>query len=190
MGVFCVFHILCNYLYHHSLSSFHSISHVFNTSPTLLLLHNYDYYLETVKNKHSQQQSLLSTLRQFQFHTLLLLIQANVDSIENGIDLSHSIIRDIQKIRDSPNLQWEKIRVDDVFQENSKRGILMTDTSIPWESTVVQKRLLDATNNNNLKLLIRIHPSLLFDPKMVGKADSGVFLVTFLFNRKSINYVI
>lgn len=143
-----------------------------------------------MKNKHSQQQSLLSTLRQFQFHTLLLLIQANVDSIENGIQLSHSIIRDIQQIRNSPNLQWEKVTVDDIFKENSNRGVLMTDTSIPWESTVVQKRLLDNTNNNNLKLLIRIHPSLLFDSKMVGKANSEVFHITLLFNRKSKHYVI
>lgn len=144
-------------------------------SPSLLILDNYDSYLDSVKKKQPHEGFFK------QLHCrILVTCQANLGKMEHGIELSHSIQRDLKNIRGHGSLIWDTIMVPTLFEENQNRGVKLEEKSVTWSLTAVQERMMEQVENNNLRTFITIHPSLVFDTKLMNNKqyDPQVDLVT------------
>lgn len=172
--MFALFNVLliervhCSYL---------SITEQFIQSPTILILHNYDYYLDTVKNRRGKESILWKSFARFSYHTLLVSCLADLSNVNYGIEYAHSIERDIHTLH-KQTIHWETRDTQWVFHRNTNRGLDYVDQKKEWSPTVIQQRMLDVGVDNNMKTYIMIHPALVFDTKMISpkQIDSQVIV--------------
>ena len=132
----------------------------------MLILHNYDYYLDSVKNKHGKEASLILGFKHFNYHSLIVTCLADLSHMKYGIEYAQSIERDITKLHNA-SIEWDSRTIDWLFQRNRERGVDCEDISIAWTATEKQKRMMELGVDNNLKTHIMIHPSLLFESKLI-----------------------
>lgn len=117
-------------------------------SPSLLILHNYDMFCETDPN-HIPISSL----------HIIVTIQSE--------KMRERIQQDVKVMSNSEEIISLQMSCEDVMKSNEQRGVRCTIEKRDWRPTSLQKELLTACGkNNNLKMLLLVHPSLLKEMKM------------------------
>ena len=117
-------------------------------SPSLLILHNYDMFCETDPN-HIPISSL----------HIIVTIQSE--------KMRERIQQDVKVMSNSEEIISLQMSCEDVIKSNEQRGVRCTIEKRDWRPTSLQKELLTACGkNNNLKMLLLVHPSLLKEMKM------------------------
>ena len=117
-------------------------------SPSLLILHNYDMFCETDPN-HIPISSP---------HII-----ATIQSEGMGKRIRH----DMKAMSNCEEVQSLQISCEDVMKSNEQRGVKCFIEKRDWKPTSLQEELLIACGkDNNLKMLLLVHPSLLTGMKM------------------------
>lgn len=163
-------------------NSFPSVSHLQPLSPTLTILHNYDFYLDTIKKKHSLPSSIFSSLLSFQQSSFIFHFQEDASKTEKGLNFVQIITKQIQSLLPSVTPLWESIHTSSIFQLNQNRGLNCIDKSYTWKETPVQEQMLDGLKNNNLRTIVLIHPSLVFDSKIMNNKQFQQSVISLYFS--------
>ena len=143
----------------------HSASKLYFQSVDLLILHNYDIFLEQ-KKKRNQLYRIASK-------RMIMTIQCDLDGILNGANIFKRMMSDLTLLF-GEDVEWRRKMVNDVRQANLSRGVECSIEKVRWKFSPLQSLLLDRCSNANLKLLISIHPLLLLDDKLKYKGEQQV----------------
>lgn len=112
-------------------------------SPSLLILHNYDMFCET--DPHCLPISSSHIITTIQSEKMRERIYHDV-KVMSGCDVIESL----------------QMSCDDVMKSNEQRGVKCFIEKRDWQPTSVQEEYLTACgNDNNLRMLVLVHPSLL-----------------------------
>ena len=131
----------------------------------LLILHNYDIYLETM---HGSCYPINRPTK------IIMMVQTEINESSTGESwLFNQIERDAHAFC-SDLYSTKTMSTVEVFQQNRLRGIQCVEKEVRCDLTPLQKQLLKRCSNNNLKMFILIHPCLLLDKKLKVKGDQKV----------------
>ena len=122
------------------------VANLLETPVTLLLLHNYDIHCET---KNPCPVHVKATVA--------------IATIQTGGEHVGRVQETIRRISGCETVQWEEISSEEILNRNSDK---LTITQQSWELTAAQRQLEAHCTTNNLKMLVDVHPALVFDKKL------------------------
>lgn len=92
------------------------------------------------------------------------------------------INKQTQSLLPSVTPLWESIHTSSIFQLNQKRGLDCIEKNYTWKETPVQEQMLDGLKNNNLRTIVLIHPSLVFDSKIMNNRQFQQSVISLVFS--------
>lgn len=122
-------------------------------SPSFLILHNYDMFCETDRN-------------------LFPLYTSQVLATVQSMQMEERIQHDVKLMSGCEEIEYFQMSCDEVIKRNELRGLKCLIEKRDWNPTPLQEDLLTVcSKDNNLKMLLLVHPSLLVGIKL--KSGSG-----------------
>ena len=122
------------------------VADLLETPVTLLLLHNYDVHCE-MKNPCSIRVKATTAIA----------------TIQTSGDHDNRVREDLRRISGCETVHWETISSEDILNRNRDK---LEVVQLPWKPTALQSRLETRCTTNNLRMLVDIHPALVFDKKL------------------------